>query len=208
MDTFTQHLPSALRTPGWRRSQFARHLLAGVLLFLAVALFVSERLGTSHHYVIVAADLSPGTIIKDKHLSQVTLPEDLPLSSTIATAEAAVGRVVAAPLKKGDPLQQHHLLGPELSEAFGAATMVPIKLADPAAAELAVPGAKVSVISAPHDAAATTIAEGAQVIFATARKSDSTDAGTVLLALDRTSAERVAAASLGTALTIVLTPTM
>ncbi|QGU02529.1 hypothetical protein CKALI_08345 [Corynebacterium kalinowskii] len=208
MDTFIQRIPLSLRAPSWRRTQFARRLLAIVLFVIAAALFVGERLGATHRYVVVTAELVPGSIIKAEHLASTSLPQKLEFSSGVLVPEDAVGRVVATPLRPGDFLQEHHLLGPELSAAFGAGadTLVPIKLVDPAAAELAIPGAQVSVVSAPSSAEATTIAEGARVIFGTARKTDSTEAGTVLLAMDKPSAERVAAASLGTALTVVLTP--
>ncbi|MEJ5997243.1 SAF domain-containing protein [Corynebacterium sp. H130] len=206
MDTFTQRIPISWRSPSYRRSQTIRKLLAGALFLLAGVLLIAERTTTTHSYVVVKAELSPGTVITSEHIERRSLPVDVGVTAPLADAEAAIGRVVAAPLKSGDFVQEHHLLGPELGQALGAESLVPVKLSDPAAAELAIPGAVVSVVAARSDTETSTIAEGARVVFATERKTDSTEAGTVLLAMDATSAARVAAASLGMPLTVILTP--
>lgn len=208
MSTLLDRIPSTLRHPSWHRAQAFRRLLAAILLAAAVATFFLEQLAASHTYVVLSKDLSPGTVISSEHLTTRTLRESAGVKFTFRSADEAQGKVVITPLREGDFLSQHHVLGPDVAAIFGpdVDTLVPIKLADPAAAELAMPGTTVSVVAAQGENQVRTIASGAKVIFSTARHTDSSEAGTVLLALDPQGAQAVAAASLGTPLTVILTP--
>lgn len=205
MNTFIERIPVSWRSPSYHRSNLLRRVLSIFLLACAALLFFGEHTKQQRSYVVLSADLSPGTIIGPEHLSVRNFPPDFDVSAAFTATKDPVGRVVATPLRSGDIIQQHHLLGPELGEALGTDSLVPIKLSDPAAAELAIPGAHVAVVAAHSDQETTVLVQGARVVFGTERKTDSTDAGTVLLAMDTASATRVAAASLGTPLTVVLT---
>ncbi|MFV8381823.1 SAF domain-containing protein [Corynebacterium hindlerae] len=209
MDSFISRIPLSLRHPSWRRSMFIRRLLAAVLLMFGLVLAISEQLRDSHQYVVANSALTPGAIVTESDLTVRTFQQPLGLTSPVLSPADAVGKVIARPLQPGDFLQEKDMLGPELATALGSTSsaMVPITLADPAAAQLAVPGARVSVVSAAQEQSSPmVIAEGATVVFGTAKATDSTDPGTVLLALNTEEAQHVAAASLRLPITIVLKP--
>lgn len=187
-----------------------RRFLALTLLFLAAVSALAEHFSPSFSYVVAARDVSPGTILTEGDLAVKSFPQPLGMMATHASTADLTGRVVASPLAKGDLVQDHAVLGSELSSAFAGngTSLVPIKLADPAVAELATPGAAVSVVAAapgridngqPH-----IVADNARVVFASRKATDATEAGTVLLSLDEAAAGRVAAASLDSPLTITM----
>ncbi|MEJ5927573.1 SAF domain-containing protein [Corynebacterium sp. H128] len=209
LSSFHDRIPTILRTPGWRRSWLLRRALAFALIFLAAGSFLHDQLAAQSHYVVARTDIRPGTILTAEHIQTAAFPNTLRVANPVPTTEDAIGKVAAAPLTSGDILTERSILGTELARAFTGtgSSLVPVRLADPAAAELAVRGAQVSIVTQTDTGASQVIAENARVVFGTAKASDSTEAGTVLLAMAEAQAQQVAAAALSQPMTIVMAGT-
>ncbi|MDU0478175.1 SAF domain-containing protein [Staphylococcus chromogenes] len=210
---FLSRFTSASTTPHWKRTQLARKLLALSLCALAAALAWRDSLTKPPQVVVVKHAIAAGDSIK---------PEDLALADASSASRAedalrsladAEGKTSATALRPGDILTQRSFLGEDLSRALATApgeeplALVPVKLADPATAALIRPGARVSVIKSPTDAPgaqAEVLATGARVIFTVEKDKGKLGAGTVLLALPASTGHAVAAASLVSPLTVIM----
>jgi Flp pilus assembly protein CpaB len=128
-------------------------------------------------------------------------------------ATRVVGRLLAAPVRRGEPLTDVRLLEPSLLAAMPRAGLVavPVRVADGgAAAVLASPGDVVDVRAAPHPGAGVSatdgpVAAGLTVLAVPAAATSGADgAGLVIVAATRAQARALAEATVGTRLSLVL----
>ncbi len=205
----------------WRGSGFGRTLLlrraaAALLVGLAAVLALTSGAGSADVPVVVATrDLSPGTELGAGEVVLRGLPAQAVPDGAARATTTVLGRTLAAPVRRGEPLTDVRLAGPDLARAVSAdpaAISVPLRLPDPAIAALLHPGAVVDVVTVGERSdEPVVLARGARVLAvlepARAQRAGSTTAvegRLVLVALDAAAATRVAAASLTQSLTVTV----
>jgi Flp pilus assembly protein CpaB len=209
--TFPERLSAILRGPGWRRAALARRWLAGMLALAAVVLAVRGQIGSAGNVpVLVAAhDLAPGSILTPADTRIARWPPELVPVGVLTAIADAEGRVIAGAANRGEPLTAPRLAGPELARrATGTsdAASVPIRLADAGVAGLLGPGRQVDVVTlGERTDQPTVLATGATVLTVLpAEQKPGVQGRLVLVAVPRTVATRLAAATLAREVTVTL----
>src|SRR4051794_15438915 len=194
-----------------------RRLLAALCAAVAVLAAVKALTPDPPRTVAVwaaARDLSGGSPLSRHDLRPVALPlESVPAGAMTADAPV-VGRLLAAPMRRGEPLTDVRLLGPSLLTALPEPGLVavPVRVADgSAAAALVHPGDVVDVLAVddPVNGRGTgrpvTVASAVRVVAVPGRASGSGDGGgLVVVAVDRAQAAALAEASSGARLSLAL----
>lgn len=124
-----------------------RRLLASLLTGVAVLAAVRAAAPPPPPTVAVpvaARDLPGGTVLADgdvrtERFPAATAPDDL--------ATAAVGRVLAAPVARGEPLTAVRLVGPALAGARADQAVLPVRVSDAGVAALLRPGDEVDLLA-------------------------------------------------------------
>jgi pilus assembly protein CpaB len=204
-------LRTLLHTRGWPRTMALRRLVAVTLVVLAgvLALRPAGARETSQAAVVVAAhDLRAGSTITEADLDVRLLPGSAVPDGTL-TSRDAVGRVLAGPVRTGEPITDVRLVGPAdtaLTTGDPTAATVPVQLADPDVADLLRPGIRVDVVALGSDQQADPVlAEDAVVIAVRTTAGSAGQPGRlVLLAVARQKATQLAAASLRQPVTVTL----
>jgi Flp pilus assembly protein CpaB len=155
--------------------------------------------------VVAARDLAPGITLSAGDLRVVPAPAAVRPAAALGGLDEVAGRVLAGAATAGEPLTRARLVGPEntrLATGDRDAVAVPVRLADPAVADLLTPGVHVDVVSANADAV---LASAATVITVLADGAGSPKQGRlVVIAMPPDAATRVASASLGQEVTVTL----
>lgn len=143
-----------------------RALLAGGLAAAAVATALPSLVPTSppgRRVLTFARDLAAGTALRATDLQLVTMPPALAPAGLLSTADRAVGRLLAGPVRRGEALTDVRLLGASLLAAGGGRGLVasPVRLADSAAAAFLRAGDHIDVLAAASADAATSGAAAA-----------------------------------------------
>lgn len=200
----------------WRGSGFGRTLLlrragAALLVGLAAVLALIPVQGSADVPVVVAArDLAPGTELSTGEVMLRGLPAQVVPDGAARTPTEVLGRTVAAPVRRGEPLTDVRLAGPDLVRAISAdpaAISVPLRLPDPDVAALLHPGSVVDVVTlGERQDEPMILARRARVLAVLEPAGDTraTEGRLVLVALDADGATRVAAASLSQPLTVTV----
>ena len=154
----------------WHRRTVASSL-AGVAVLLAVA---STRPAGEPTAAVWAAtrDLRGGETVGASDVRRVLLPEAVRPEGALDES-AVVGRVVAAPVRRGEPLTDVRVVGRSLLAGYGPGLVVsPVRLADPGVARLLAVGDVVDVLAAddadvgePSTRSARMVARGARVVL-------------------------------------------
>ncbi|HYZ07140.1 MAG TPA: SAF domain-containing protein [Pseudonocardiaceae bacterium] len=197
---------------GWSRTVLLRRVAAGLLVLLAAALALTPRVGSTAEVLVVVAahDLAPGAALDPSAVQLQTLPDGVVPDGSAHSVDDVVGRLLAAPLRRGEPITDVRLTGAALTRSIAAdpgAVSVPVRLSDPDVATLLHPGATVDVVSlSERQDQAVVLARGARVLTVLAPgKGSAASAGRlVLVALNPDAATRVAGASLSQAVTVTL----
>lgn len=197
-------LAHAVRGPGWRRVALLRRVAAAALAGIALVLAAMPAAGTDGVPVWVAArDLDAGTTLTASDVRVASYPHALAPAG--GSPGDLVGRVVAGPLRAGEPLTDLRVAGPALIArvAGPGAAAVPVRLADPAVASVLHPGDRVDVVTLGADGRGAVLA-GDAAVLTVLPPDDAVRGRLVLVALPRTEATRVAGASLADTVTITL----
>ena len=111
---------------------------------------------------MAAEDLPGGSTLGVDDIALADAPASYVTPGSLADAESVLGRTLAGDIAAGEPITSSRLVttGPR---ADGLHT-VPVRLADPEAADLLVPGAVVDLVLASGDISGRVIAEGATVV--------------------------------------------
>lgn len=197
---------------GFGRTLLLRRAAAALLVGFAVVLALAPGRGESAGGSVVVAgrDLSPGTVLEASEVTLRELPAELTPDGAARAPDAVLGRTLAAPVRRGEPLTDVRLTGSELARAATAnpdAVSVPLRLADPGVAALLHVGAVVDVVTAgerQHEP--VVLARGARVlaVLEADNRTEARDGRLVLVALDPGAATRVAAASISQQLTVTV----
>lgn len=201
----------AMRTFGWHR-----RLLAAALTAVAVAAGLSAVAPKPPRTLGVwaaARDLPGGAPLGAADVAVRALRAvDVP-AGALRADDRVVGRLLAAPVRRGEPLTDVRLLGPSLLNALGRPGLVavPVRIADgSAAAALVRAGDVVDVLAAADPsgggpAAPSTVAAAVRVLAVPARDAAGGDpGGLVVVAATPAQAAALAQASAGTRLSLAL----
>ena len=131
-----------------RRAVLARRrLLAALFAGVAVAAGVQAATAPPPAAVSVltaASDLPAGTVLGTDDVVPVDFaPDSVPAGLT----DDAVGRTLAAPVRKGEPVTDVRLVGPALTAGHPDLTAVPVRLPDAAMVELLHVGDRIDLIA-------------------------------------------------------------
>lgn len=212
LDSLVRASPSVRR---WRR-RLRRHrrpltAVLAVLCLLTGLRSLSPPRPPSVSVLVAAHDLAGGVRLTGDDLTVVRLPPAAVPSGVLAE-DAAHGRTLAAPMRKGEPVTDVRLLGPGLTAALGRDLVeTPVRLADPAVAALLQAGDRVDVLAAPVDpgtAGATTVAAADVAVLAVPVPGQDgagvTEGALVVLATTRHDALTLAAAATADRLSVIL----
>lgn len=194
---------------GWSRTVLLRRAAAGLLVLLAAALALSPQAGSAQGVptVVAARDLAPGVTLDAAAVQLQRYPADVVPDGVIGSVDEVAGRLLAAPLRRGEPVTDVRLTGAALARRISAdpeAVSVPVRLSDPDVAALLHPGATVDVVTlGERQDEPVVLATGARVL-AVLPAGRGVDGRLVLVALDPDAATRVAGASLSQAVTVTV----
>lgn len=168
--------------------------------------------------VVVARDLDAGAVLQSGDLRTVRWPRSHAPPTVLHSVVAALGRPVGAAMSRGEPLTPARLLDTAVSAGLRLGQVaVPVRLADAASASVFPAGSVVDLYaSAAGDVLAdgrpvtarTAVAERARVL-ATLRPADPSGTGapvSLVVAVDRSSAQRLSAISAQSFLATLLPP--
>jgi len=150
--------------------------------------------------VLVAAhDLAAGSVLAADDLTHAAYSPALVPSRL---ADDPVGRVLAAPMRRGEPVTDVRLVGPSLTDGYDGLVAVPVRLPDAGSVALLQVGDHIDLVATdPETTAARTIAPGVPVV-ALPRSDDRADGAgitgrLVVVGASRNVAEDIAAAAVG-----------
>ena len=131
-----------------RRRWLAAALAAGAVAFGLEALAPPAPPTTP--VVVAAADLSPGEVVDVKDLDVVEWPASLVPAGALSATGAAVGRVLAGAVGRGEAVTALRFVGPTLlGELAGSGRVAaPVRLADADSVRLLRPGDRVDLVAA------------------------------------------------------------
>lgn len=165
--------------------------------------------------VLTAAhDLAAGAALLPEDVVAIAVPTVLLPEGALLDVGEAVGRLVAGPVRRGEPLTDVRLLGAALLPLSGGRTAgagevaVPVRVAEPVVAALLRPGDRVDLLAAVAEGgpAATVVATAVQVLSVPAIRDDPGEGTLVVVAADRATAARLAAAAVTSRLSLVVLP--
>jgi Flp pilus assembly protein CpaB len=159
--------------------------------------------------VVAAADLPGGTTLAPGDLRIQEVPVDVVLPGAFTEPDDVVGGVLAVAVLAGEPVTTTRMVsGQSLADGLLA---VPVRLAEPALADLLSPGSEIDLVLPSGDTTGRLVAEGVRVIavprgpretgVASAQR---TPGSLVVVAADRRTAVALAAAATRTGLGVVM----
>jgi pilus assembly protein CpaB len=200
-----------LRSPVHTLRRVAAALLAATALALALRPAPVPAAGPGPALVpvaVAATDLAPGTELTEERLTVARLPGDAVPDGSSASAEPLLGRVLAGSVRAGEPLTDVRLVGPGLTDLLPAGQVAaPVRLADLAVAALVHAGDRVDVLATAPDAGRAEVEAAGALVLAVDRPHDvgaEAGGGLLVIAVDRGTAARLAAAATTSTLTVNL----
>ncbi|MFI6325497.1 SAF domain-containing protein [Nonomuraea sp. NPDC050556] len=182
-----------------RRRRLVAAALVGVSLLCVLTALAPGQPGAS--VLVAARDLAPG-VLGTADLSLAALPRSAVPDGALTAG--AVGRVLAAPMRRGEPLTDVRLVGTALLAALPpGAVATPVRIADPDAARLIAPGSLVGVLAAWEGGQAAQLVADDVTVLATPATNDDHGA-LVVLATTTAQAGQLAAAQAGGRLSLTI----
>jgi pilus assembly protein CpaB len=213
MDTsdLAEFVHGVRRTIDWHRRAVAA-ALAGLAVMAALSALEPRQPPTRAVWT-AARDLSGGSPLRAADLALRRIPLPLVPAGALTDGRTVVGRLLAAPVRRGEPLTDVRLLEPSLLAALAqpGQVAVPVRVSDgAAAAALAHPGDVVDILAAtPLDDTAASqprVVAAAVTVLAVPGTDAATgsDAGLVVVAVSPTQASALASAATRSRLSLVL----
>lgn len=110
---------------------------------------------------VAAHDLASGTVLRPDDLVVERFPVDL---APPGSDPRAVGRTLAAPVRRGETVTDVRLVSPSLAAGYPGRVALPVRIADPAAVALLRVGDRVDLVAAdPRRGGASYVAVGLPV---------------------------------------------
>lgn len=142
-----------------------RRAVAALLTAVAVAAGMQAVAGPAPDLVpvlVAARDLPAGAEISDDDLRVVRFA---PGSEPAGVQRDPVGQVLAAPLRRGEPVTDVRLVGPELTAGQPGLVAVPVRLPDPGMAALLDVGDRIDIVATdPQQGDASVVADDVPVL--------------------------------------------
>lgn len=188
-----------------------RRLIASALACLAVlcALSVVRPAPPATFTALIAAkDLPAGTALRPEDLAPIEVPESYPAPGAIVDLDVVDGRLLSAPMLAGEILTESRLV--QSSSPDAGTLAVPVRLADADVTGLLEPGMTLDLVSASGEGRPTVVAESVRIITVPRRSgafgsnADRAAGSLLLVAADRATAIRLAAASTEGGLSAIL----
>lgn len=186
-----------------------RRVAAGLLALLALALAlrpapVAPGAPATERVVVAGTDLPAGRPLTAADLTAVRWPADLVPDGAAADPADLAGGVLAAPVRRGEPVTDARLVGPGLwGRVPPGQVAAPVRLADVAVAALLRAGDRVDVLATTEDGATRVVAAGALVL---ATPAEGPDPGLLVLAVAEATAAELATAATQATLGATLGP--
>jgi Flp pilus assembly protein CpaB len=100
--------------------------------------------------LVAARDLPAGASLFSRDVRTVRVPPSLVPAGALGESVRLAGRVVAGPVRRGEPLTDVRFVGPGLAAGLAApeSVAVPVRIADAEVAALVQPGDRVDVLAA------------------------------------------------------------
>lgn len=159
-----------------------------------------------------ARDLPSGAVLRSDDLVTLRLPEEA-APDGLTRVRDAVGRTVAAPLRRGEPVTDVRLMGRRLLDGYPGLVAVPVRIPDAGAAGLLRVGDRVDLLSTDPtgSAPASVVAPGVQVIALPPPDEETSGAGAVngrlvVVATSQSVAEELSAQAVRGFLSLTLPP--
>lgn len=190
------------------RALLAAGLAAGAV---ASALGVLAPASPAGVTVLTAArDLAAGTALSETDLRAVAMPRALVPAGALVAVRQTAGRVLAAPVRRGEALTDVRLAGSDLLEARSGLLAVPVRIADAASAALVTAGDRVDVLAAQASGrdspAARVVVADAEVLAVPSAVEDAAEGALIVVATTSPLAARLAAAAVSSRLSLTLRP--
>ena len=122
---------------------------------------------------VASRDLPAGTLLRDQDLATVAFA---PGTSPDGLAAAPVGRVLAAGVRRGEPITDARLLGGAIAQGHPGLVAMPVRLPDAAMAALLRVGDSIDLLAADPQGGAPLQVADAALVLALPRASDDTGA--------------------------------
>jgi Flp pilus assembly protein CpaB len=130
---------------------------------------------------VAVRDLPAGVVLRRDDLVVRRYPAS---AAPVGSTGMAVGRTLAAPVRRGEPVTDVRLVSPALAAAYPDREVLPVRIADAAAVGLLRPGDRVDLVAAdPRRGSASYVATDTPVL---ALPADSQSAGSDLRASGQT----------------------
>jgi pilus assembly protein CpaB len=192
------------------RRLFLRHrrLLAATLAagsVVCLANVVAPHPPTTTPVLVASGDLAGGTVLSPDDVRLVRLPSELAPVAVLDRPDQAVDRILAAPVRKGEPLTDRRLVGNALVAGYGPTLVAtPVRIADPDAVRLLEVGDHIDVYAVgSHRPGSGWVVGDAPVVALPVPSDDtSTDGALVVVAVSSSDAAALASASGESALSI------
>jgi pilus assembly protein CpaB len=220
-------MASRLATVSDRLSGWPRRIAAAMCAVLAAGSALNARSHAitpvaSGPVVVAARDLAAGTVLTEPDIRLEQWPVAIRPSGLAEQLAGVLGRQVAGAVRTGEAVTLTRLVDGAITAGLPAGMVAaPVQLAGTAAAGFVQPGQRVDLLAgaptanaasavasdAPASSLARTIAEGVRVLAVTPGSSTAgTDNTRIVVAVDRATALRLAAAAEGTLLVTVRRP--
>lgn len=166
--------------------------------------------GPTAAVLVARTDLPGGAPVDADDLELRELPADaVPEGATTRAVEVA-GRVLAAPVRRGEPVTDVRLVAPGLLDGYPGLVAAPVRVADAAVVGLLEVGDRIDLVatSPEQSSAATVVVRGAPVVAVPtpdARHDGMSAGGLVVVAVAPEEALRLAGAAVSSVLSVLLT---
>lgn len=160
--------------PTRRRLRAARHQLRRRRRLIAAALAATATLvalrtlapppATTVDVLVAARDLPSGTRLGEDDLVVRAFPAEL---APPGAATAAVGRVLAAPISRGEVVTDVRVVGPGLAQAQPGETVLPVRLPDAGMATLLRAGDEIDLVATDPGSGDSTVVANDVTVLAT-----------------------------------------
>ena len=161
----------------------------------------------SDSVAVAAQDLRGGTRLAAEDVGMVDLPPAAVPDGAYAPSDAPVGRLLAAPVRRGEPLTDAAVVGPGLASSLPSGHVLTSIQVASTTALLVRPGDLVDVIAGGARAGAVAdVVAGSATVVAVPRAGGDSQTRAVVLAVSETAALSVAQAALVAPLQVVVRP--
>ncbi len=201
-----RHIVTRLRRSYLRHRRLVVAALAAVAVVSVVRVVAPAALPTTP-LVVAAHDLGAGSVIAPDDVQVVPADPDLVPSGAATNVAGLVGRIVAGPMRAGEPLTDLRVVGAALIAGYSDGVVAtPVRIQDADVVSLLRVGDRIDIYSSTGDQAVPARRVVADAPVVTLPRFDLTDrAGAlVVLAVTQTDAARLAQASATTQLSVSL----